>query len=111
MEEVKEKAKVVNINTTGKKDAVNKKPSYEELNNYCMQLYEQNVQLVQKLRQADMENLFKRLDYLFKIIEFKDSFSKEFVKSCTDEIVQGMTPQEAPEVTKDNKAEEVKPKK
>lgn len=63
-----------------------KKATYEELNGYCMQLYEQNRQLAGRLRERDMASLFKRLDCLFLVLENKDCFSAEFVGDCADEI-------------------------
>jgi hypothetical protein len=37
-------------------------------------------------------SMFKRIDYLFKVIENKDSFDESFVKTCSSEIVDVMTP-------------------
>lgn len=61
-----------------------KKLSYEELENIANNLYV-------RLQQADMANMFKRLDYLFKVIENVDNFPQEFTKHCVDEIVNIMT--------------------
>ena len=61
-----------------------KKLSYEELENVANNLYV-------RLQQADMANMFKRLDYLFKVIENVDNFPQEFTKQCVDEIVNIMT--------------------
>lgn len=43
-------------------------------------------QFVEKLRQYEYELSFRRLDYLFKIVELKNSFEKEFVSECAEEI-------------------------
>lgn len=61
-----------------------KKLSYEELENVANNLYV-------RLQQADMANMFKRLDYLFKVVENVDNFPQEFTKQCVDEIVNIMT--------------------
>ncbi len=68
--------------------------SYEELNNICIQLQQQNQKLVTQLRQMDISNAVARLNYLFKVVECanasnKDnaySFTSEFVESCIKEI-------------------------
>lgn len=68
------------------------KLSYEELANAASQLSQQNQQLNMMLQQANMTNTFRHLDYLFKVLEFKDCFNSEFVISCSDNIVELMTP-------------------
>lgn len=42
--------------------------------------------------------MFKRLDYLFKVIENAGNFDMEFVQKCTKEIEAGLT---IPEVQED----------
>ena len=71
-----------------------KKLSYEQLENACQQLSVQNQQLLQQrnqlvaaLRQANLGNLYKRLDYLFNIIEKDNQYlSTEFKQQCASEI-------------------------
>ncbi len=93
MEEQK-KAMSVNINQKSKVNRENKL-TYEQLNDACNQLLQQNRQLIQRSRELEQFALNKRLDYLFKIIEFNKMFSSDFVVSCTEEIEQAMTiPQE-----------------
>lgn len=93
MEEQK-KAMSVNINQKSKVNRENKL-TYEQLNDACNQLLQQNRQLIQRTRELEQFALNKRLDYLFKIIEFNKMFSSDFVVSCTEEIEQAMTiPQE-----------------
>lgn len=68
------------------------KMSYEELNNVCAQLYQQNQNLIKQVQQLNVSAMFKRLDYLFKIVEFNKVFEdKEFVASCLAEIKEAMT--------------------
>jgi hypothetical protein len=62
----------------------NTKMSYEELERVANDLYI-------RLQNADMSNMFKRLDYLFKVTEFKDSFTPTFVENCVKEIEMMMT--------------------
>ena len=77
-----------------------KKLSYEELENVCHQLSEQSQTLYRKLQEANMSNMFKRLDYLFAVVENKVAFPEDFVKKCVDEIITSMTiPEETEEKT------------
>lgn len=69
----------------------NSKMSYEQLENVAHQLSEQVRQLYAKLQESNLENMFKRLDYLFKAIENAHAFSEEFVSKCTSEIESLMT--------------------
>lgn len=87
MEEQKTNTKVVKMNpkNTAKNEA--KKYTYEELNNICNQLFQQNKNLVSQLQQLNMGNVFRRLDYLFKVVEYSSAFNDaEFVGSCIEEI-------------------------
>ena len=68
-----------------------KKLSYEELQNVASQLSQQNQQLNIMLQQANMTNIFKRLDYLFKVLENKNCFNSDFVITCADEIKEIIT--------------------
>lgn len=69
----------------------NEKMSYEQLENVAHQLSEQVRQLYAKLQEANLENMFKRLDYLFRVVENAHSFSVDFVSKCTSEIESLMT--------------------
>lgn len=91
MEEKKTAEEVsINANAQSAQDG-NKKATYEELNNYCIQLYNQNKQLMSQLQQRDMLNLFKRLDYLFLVLKNKDCFGSDFVGDCVAEITNALT--------------------
>ena len=68
-----------------------KKLTYEELENVCHQLSEQSRTLYQKLQEANMTNIFKRLDYLFAVLENKNVFPEEFVKACVEEVITSIT--------------------
>ena len=74
------------------------KPSYEQLEREVTGLKSMNNQLIMQLQQMNMGNLFKRLDYLFKVVEFKDAFNSSFYKKCIEEIEGYMT---LPEVSEE----------
>jgi len=70
---------------------VKKKLSYDELEKAANELLMQNQQLYTELQKANMANVFKRLDYLFKVVEFNNVFDTEFVNNCAAEIKDMMT--------------------
>ena len=74
-----------------------KKLSYEQLQNIAGQLQQQNMQLRRALEQSNMENMFKRLDYLFKVVATPHIFSDAFVSMCVTEIEKAITIPEASE--------------
>ena len=67
------------------------KMSYEQLENVAHQLSEQARQLYAELQKANMTNLFKRLDYLFKVVENAHAFNEEFVAKCVAEVEELIT--------------------
>lgn len=102
MEEKKE-AKVVDLEPTPEER--HQKMSYEQLENIAHQLSEQAKQLYARLQEANMTNMFKRLDYLFKVVENAHAFSEEFVAKCVAEIEELMTVPETEEETEDKPEE------
>lgn len=62
------------------------KMSYEQLENVAHQLSEQNRQLFAKLQELNVTNMFKRLDYLFKVVENSHMFNQDFLEKCIAEI-------------------------
>lgn len=84
--------------------------SYEELENVCHQLSEQsrqlnlqNQQLKEALTEANLTNLYKRLDYLFEIVNRDNQyFTKEFKQDCASEIEGLMARPEEPETETTN---------
>lgn len=68
-----------------------KKYTESELNAACGQLYQK---LMKEIQMRDMTNMFKRLDYLFKVVENKNCFSDGFVSDCIQEIENALTPVE-----------------
>lgn len=86
-----------------KENVKNEKMSYEQLENIAHQLSEQSRQLYAKLQEANMTNIFKRLDYLFKVVENSTSFNKDFVDRCITEIEELITVPEQEENKEDSK--------
>lgn len=85
-----QKKKVVKMQPTTK-DERPEKMSYEQLENVAHQLSEQAKQLYMKLQAANMSNMFKRLDYLFKVVENGHMFKQDFLEKCIAEIEEIMT--------------------
>ena len=75
-----------------------KKLSYEQLEQIANQYSEQARQLYLKLQEVNMTNMFKRMDYLFKVVENNKVFSSNFVEKCTNELEELM---KLPEETKE----------
>lgn len=102
--EEQNKAKQINMNAgTGKSETKQQKLTYEQLNDACNQLWQQNKQLVARNRELETFAMNKRLDYLFKVLELSNQFSSDFVGSCASEIEQAMTiPQDIEEHKKED---------
>lgn len=89
------------------KETKGRKLTYEQLNEACNQLFQQNQYLAKQLREFNMTNSFKRLDYLFKVVDTYGRYAKgesvtfdpAFVEGCIKEIQDAMIPdaQEEPE--------------
>lgn len=100
-----QKGKVVEMQPTTKETERPEKMSYEQLENIAHQLSNQAKQLYAKLQEANMVNMFKRLDYLFKVVENAHAFNEEFVAKCVAEIEDLMTVPETEEETEDKPKE------
>ena len=85
-----QKKKVVKMQPATK-DERPEKLSYEQLENVAHQLSEQAKQLYMKLQATNMSNMFKRLDYLFKVVENGHMFKQDFLEKCIAEIEELMT--------------------
>lgn len=72
------------------------KLTYEQLETAANQLAQQNQALRQQMQEMNYFNLFKRLDYLFKVVENDEKFAADFVDTCKTEIVNLMTTVEEP---------------
>ena len=86
-----QKGKVVDMQPMAKEIERPEKMSYEQLENVAHQLSEQAKQLYMKLQDANMNNIFKRLDYLFKVVENGHMFKQDFLDKCIVEIEELMT--------------------
>ena len=98
-----QKKKVVEMQPVTKETERPEKMSYEQLEQVAHQLSEQARQLYSQLQKCNMTNMFKRLDYLFKVVENGHMFKQNFLEKCIAEIEELMT---VPEVEEDNKEEE-----
>ena len=65
--------------------------SYDQLKEVAAQLQHENQQLRSTLVRVDYSNTFKRLDYLFKVLDNYVHFDDDFVASCIKEIQDMMT--------------------
>lgn len=67
------------------------KLTYEQLNDACMQLSQQNQQLYRQLQESRMQNAIKRMDYLFLVLQnapiIKDA---ELINNCIAEIKESL---------------------
>ena len=98
-----QKKKVVEMQPVTKETERPEKMSYEQLEQVAHQLSEQARQLYSQLQKSNMTNMFKRLDYLFKVVENGHIFKQDFFEKCIAEIEELTT---VPEVEEDNKEEE-----
>ena len=93
-----EENKKPEMRIASKKDAP-EKMTYSELENVAHQmseqsrnLYMQNQQLIQKLQEANLSNFFKRLDWLWAIINSTTPYiTEEFKQKCGEEFMLIMT--------------------
>lgn len=107
MEEQKEK--VVKMQPTTKETERPAKMSYEQLENVAHQLSEQARQLYSQLQKSNMTNMFKRLDYLFKVVENGHMFKQDFLEKCIAEIEELMTvPEETEKDSKEGETPDIK---
>ena len=82
--------------------AKQEKLSYDELNQVSQQLFQENKMLRTKVQELSVEAFYKRIDYMFKVVELASVFSKEFVERTIQEIETVMQAEE------EQKAEEEK---
>lgn len=96
------KAKTVemkaNKNANVPHEEQHQKLSYEQLNNICTQLYQENQKLIQRIQQTDLSNMFRRMDYLFMVLKYSEAFNdEEFVGRCVEELKEAISPREMKE--------------
>ena len=90
----------------GEKEVKEKKElTYDELKNVAGQLQQQNKFLIEQLQKNEYADLHKRIEYLFKVIEYKDIF--QYVDSgFTDEVISELI--SILKIEKQQEAEEAK---
>lgn len=104
--EEKNMAKTVELTQESQKEE-RQKLSYEQLNDACNQLFQQNQRLVKRNNELEQFLLNKRLEYLFKVISLEDnilkkSFSEEFITACAKEIEIALTITQSEDTTKNS---------
>lgn len=62
------------------------KLTYEQLKELADQLHQQNQMLYKKMMEMNNVDAYKRIDYLFKVLENHRVFSVEFVKGTASEL-------------------------
>ena len=90
------KVKEVKMKPIQGKNQTKQKLTYEQLNDACNQLFQQNQRLVKRNNELEQFLLNKRLEYLFKVISIEEGisnkmFSKEFITACAKEIEEALT--------------------
>ena len=68
-----------------------KKLTYEELENVAKELYTRCTEMATEIQRMKMDNSFKRLDYLFKVLKYYSLLDTDFVRNCAKEIQEMIT--------------------
>ena len=86
----------------GEKEVKEKKElTYDELKNVAGQLQQQNKFLIEQLQKNEYADLHKRIEYLFKVIEYKDIFQyvdSGFTNEVISELISILKIEKQPEV-------------
>ena len=86
-----------------KKEVVKEKKelTYDELKNVAGQLQQQNKFLIEQLQKNEYADLHKRIEYLFKVLEHKNTFANTdngFVDDVISELISILKIEKQPEV-------------
>ena len=86
-----------------KKEVVKEKKelTYDELKNVAGQLQQQNKFLIEQLQKNEYADLHKRIEYLFKVLEHKNTFANTdsgFVDEVVSELISILKIEKQPEV-------------
>lgn len=103
--EVIEDAKVEMLHEDAKEKPQSKKANAEQIKNYITTLQQRCMQLEQQIKSIDMTAF--RLNTLFKVLDHKEVFPSEFIKKCSDEIVDIIEYDAEGEKTEGNPSENV----
>ena len=86
----------------GEKEVKEKKElTYDELKNVAGQLQQQNKFLIEQLQKNEYADLHKRIEYLFKVLEHKNTFANTdngFVDEIISELISILKIEKQPEV-------------
>ena len=86
----------------GEKEVKEKKElTYDELKNVAGQLQQQNKFLIEQLQKNEYADLHKRIEYLFKVLEHKNTFANtdnDFVDEVISELISILKIEKQPEV-------------
>lgn len=83
--------KEVNNNEVKEEVKAESKLSYDDLENLARQLSEQNRQMYSHIQEINDQIIFKRLEYLFRVVENHKCFSEKFVENTILEIEKALT--------------------
>ena len=86
-----------------KKEVVKEKKelTYDELKNVAGQLQQQNKFLIEQLQKNEYADLHKRIEYLFKVLEHKNTFRNTdngFVDEIISELISILKIEKQPEI-------------
>lgn len=84
-----EEKKNINVVETAQNEP--KKLSYEELEKIALNLQEQCQKLYAQNQEMQVGMMFKRLDYLFKVLKYYSLLETDFVRKCAKEIQELLT--------------------
>lgn len=87
----KENGKVVNMAGNQEQKPQNAGPTREELYEMCVYQQKQIETFDEQMRLIKIDLYRKRLDYLFKVLEYQQLFKTEFVDKCVNEITEALT--------------------
>lgn len=76
-------------------------PTVEQLKEYINQIMVEYNKVLEVNKQLNVENVIKRLNLLFKVLEMKNLFPREFVTACKEEIMVLMIIKEQDETSKE----------
>ena len=94
----------VDVKTTKTEEPTEVKPvepTVEQLKEYINQIIGEYNKVLEVNKQLNVENVIKRLNLLFKVLEMKNLFPREFVTACKEEIMVLMIIKEQGETSKE----------
>lgn len=78
-----------------------KELTYDELKNVAGQLQQQNKFLIEQLQKNEYADLHKRIEYLFKVLEHKNTFANTdngFVYEVISELISILKIEKQPDI-------------